>query len=908
MARKDLGRKPDELDLLLSPSRGLLGAGDDDEASLRNPEVQERFRAHIATKLAKWDKQHAGSSAREDARKRRIEELGIILLDFHAHIAHLLSVYRAMLHASSASLSSLLSPSRLPRTPPHVASLLASLHLPASFHPYAALLRSAAPKLREHALWPAVRRAYRFPPDPTAWLAKSLLFEFEVDMDELEKEGEVEGGSNGNDARKGGARTEVSDSWEDNDGLEKEGVERTGREARLRAEAERRAAIWVKERLPSSMLGTVVTILNIPNILLLLVVALSLFDVLPDLTNGTMPSGFPDIMRVAGAICSCIAVLVFIVLECVRSGWMGGIALVFGAADLVAYLMWYKNTGLNIVWRVLRPRVSLVFGSGGLQVLVALLAIFACVCQGDNSAGDNADVDALGKTGYSEAYRPASGTSSFSSLAKRSASHRSAMRAGRPRREKEKDEEALVDVRPSASDSSSSDSEDDWKVLVRTLASAPPHPLANRVTPRGPVPASNKPAGRARPPQKWSTLTAILLATLTGSLTYAIGRAESGGAQQSGHAYKEPTQAGFEKALAEIREWLPEDELDTDRETLVAHGYNSWAAHGPTGLPGAVLYPRSTEDVVKIVKTAAKHSIPLIPYCAGTSLEGHTTALGYPNNPSEKSAQEKLAKDGHVAVDDLVPGLALVLDFAQNMNNIISLNSKDLDAVVQPGVSYDALNAELKEQGIPLFFPVDPAPGAQIGGMIGTGASGTNAVRLTVVLPNGEVIKTRQRAKKSSVGPDLSRLFIGAEGTLGIVTEATLKLAPLLPSNVAVSSFPSIAAAAAAARDLVQSGISLACVELLDDVMVAATNAQAGSGRKWPVKPSLFLKFSGTPEQMKLDIERTKKITQSNEGSGFAFARNEREAEEIWHSRKASPAHPSLTLGLCLRCLLGDAC
>ncbi|GAA6004271.1 uncharacterized protein JCM10292_007320 [Rhodotorula paludigena] len=434
------------------------------------------------------------------------------------------------------------------------------------------------------------------------------------------------------------------------------------------------------------------------------------------------------------------------------------------------------------------------------------------------------------------------------------------------------------------------------RVLARTLASAPPHPLANRVTPRGPVPASNKPAGRARPPQKWSTLTAILLATLTGSLTYAIGRAEGSGAQQSGDAYREPTQAGFEKALAEIREWLPEDELDTDRETLVAHGYNSWAAHGPTGLPGAVLYPRSTEDVVKIVKTAAKHSIPLIPYCAGTSLEGHTTALGYPNNPSEKSAQDKLAKDGHIAVDDLVPGLALVLDFAQNMNNIISLNSKDLDAVVQPGVSYDALNAELKEQGIPLFFPVDPAPGAQIGGMIGTGASGTNAVRygtmrdnvlnLTVVLPNGEVIKTRQRAKKSSVGPDLSRLFIGAEGTLGIVTEATLKLAPLLPSNVAVSSFPSIAAAAAAARDLVQSGISLACVELLDDVMVAATNAQAGSGRKWPVKPSLFLKFSGTPEQMKLDIERTKEITQSNEGSGFAFARNEREAEEIWHSRK----------------------
>lgn len=202
-----------------------------------------------------------------------------------------------------------------------------------------------------------------------------------------------------------------------------------------------------------------------------------------------------------------------------------------------------------------------------------------------------------------------------------------------------------------------------------------------------------------------------------------------------------------------------------------------------------MLYPRSTEDVVRIVQTASKFGIPLIPYCAGTSLEGevthrlppaqhvlqraggqltpfrlylragHTTALGYPNNPSEKSAQEKLARDGHVEVDDLVPGLALVLDFAENMNNILQINrpfffrrsvvpaadvltvwdrstGEDLDAVVQPGVSYDALNAELKERGIPLFFPVDPAPGAQIGGMIGTGASGTNAVRYGTMRDN----------------------------------------------------------------------------------------------------------------------------------------------------------------------------
>ncbi|GAA5971086.1 hypothetical protein JCM11641_004140 [Rhodosporidiobolus odoratus] len=444
---------------------------------------------------------------------------------------------------------------------------------------------------------------------------------------------------------------------------------------------------------------------------------------------------------------------------------------------------------------------------------------------------------------------------------------------------------------PSSSSSSSSS--------TRTLSTRQ-HPLATRVTPQGPKPTS-RPRLTA-PKQRHSTLTAVLLATLTGSLTFALGCRE-GAAAASGKADvldKDPTVEGFRKALAELKEWLPEDGVAEDRDSLVAKGWNDWAAHGPTGLPGAVIYPTSTEDVVKIVKTALKYNIPLIPYCAGTSLEGHTTALGYPNNPNEKVAQEKIKKGEQVELDDLVPGLALVLDFAENMNNILEINKDDLDAVVQPGVSYDALNEELKERGIPLFFPVDPAPGAQIGGMIGTGASGTNAVRygtmrdnvlnLTVVLPSGEVIKTRQRAKKSSVGPDLSRLFIGAEGTLGIVTEATLKLAPLLPSTVAVSSFPSIAAAAAAARDLVQQGVSLACIELLDEVMVKATNKQTqggdGKGRTWPEKPSLFLKFSGTQEQMKLDIARTKTITQKNQGSGFTFAKNEAEAADIWYSRK----------------------
>ncbi|GAA5845704.1 hypothetical protein JCM5353_005641 [Sporobolomyces roseus] len=429
------------------------------------------------------------------------------------------------------------------------------------------------------------------------------------------------------------------------------------------------------------------------------------------------------------------------------------------------------------------------------------------------------------------------------------------------------------------------------KGLQRTYATRP-HPLATRVTPRGPIPAGKTPPNLKPKQQRFSPLTLVLLATLTGSTTYALGRRESTKVEQVGKLeWKEPTREGFNTAVAELKAYFPEDCVAEDRDALIAHGWNDWAAHGPTGLPGAILYPRSTEDVVRIVKTAAKNSIPLIPYCAGTSLEGHTSALGYPGSIGTLPQGQS-----QIPLEDLKPGLALVVDFAENMNQIIAINKDDLDAVVQPGVSYDALNAELKEQGIPLFFPVDPAPGAQIGGMIGTGASGTNAVRygtmrdnvlnLTVVLPNGEVVKTRQRAKKSSVGPDLSRLIIGSEGIFGIVTEATLKLAPLLPSTVAVSSFPSIQAAADAARDLVQQGVSVACVELLDDVMMKAINANDRKGRQWPEKPTLFLKFSGSKEQIKNDVSRTKVITQSNKGSNFTFAKDDIDADQIWQSRK----------------------
>ncbi|KAL8287689.1 hypothetical protein RQP46_003547 [Phenoliferia psychrophenolica] len=344
---------------------------------------------------------------------------------------------------------------------------------------------------------------------------------------------------------------------------------------------------------------------------------------------------------------------------------------------------------------------------------------------------------------------------------------------------------------------------------------------------------------------------------------------------------RDPTPKDFAAALNEIKQWLPEDCIARDKITLLEYGHSEWSR-----LPGAVLMPRSTEDVVRIVQSAAKHAIPLVPYCGGTSLEGHTSPPVFSSNPEETKQRAKLAKGETPTLEDLSPGLSFLISFQENMGEIVKINADDLDIVVQPGISYDDINEALRgsrEQGIPLHFPVDPAPGAQIGGMIGTGTNAVHygtmreaVINLTVVLPNGKVIKTRQRAKKSSAGPDLGRLFIGAEGTLGIVVEVTLKLYPILPTTVGVVSFPTVQEAADALRDIIQQGVTVSCIELLDDVMLKIINSTGGETH-WDEKPSLFFKFAGTPDQMKGDIAIL--ITQKYNGSNFLFSKDDAEAE-----------------------------
>ncbi len=192
--------------------------------------------------------------------------------------------------------------------------------------------------------------------------------------------------------------------------------------------------------------------------------------------------------------------------------------------------------------------------------------------------------------------------------------------------------------------------------------------------------------------------------------------------------------------------------ISTDDEDLKAHGYSEWSTVNPDTLPVAVAYPRSTEDVAAMARICHKHRVPLIPFSGGTSLEGNFSA----------------------------PYGGISVDFAF-MDRILQLNKDDMDVVVQPSVGWQDLNQTLADMGAGLFFPVDPGPTAKIGGMIGTNCSGTNAVRygtmkdwvvnLTVVLADGRIIKTRRRPRKSSAGYNLNGLFVGSEGTLGIVTE-----------------------------------------------------------------------------------------------------------------------------------------
>lgn len=326
--------------------------------------------------------------------------------------------------------------------------------------------------------------------------------------------------------------------------------------------------------------------------------------------------------------------------------------------------------------------------------------------------------------------------------------------------------------------------------------------------------------------------------------------------------------SNLQAAWADFVEILGKDNVSTDEFDLDTHSGSEWSSYSrkENEKPFLVLYPSTTEEVSRIMKVCHQRVIPVTAYSGGTSLEGHFSATR-----------------GGVCID------------FRRMNRILALHKHDLDVVVQPALGWEELNEELAKHG--LFFPPDPGPGAMIGGMVGTGCSGTNAYRygtmrewvlsLTVVLADGTVIKTKQRPRKSSAGYDLTKMFIGSEGTLGLVTEATLKLTVKPKSqSVAVASFPTIHDAAQCVTRVVEEGVPVAGVEILDDVQMRCINASKTTSRQWKESPTLFFKFTGTPVGVKEQISIVQKLAKSTAGQSFEFARGEEEMQELWSARK----------------------
>jgi D-lactate dehydrogenase (cytochrome) len=301
--------------------------------------------------------------------------------------------------------------------------------------------------------------------------------------------------------------------------------------------------------------------------------------------------------------------------------------------------------------------------------------------------------------------------------------------------------------------------------------------------------------------------------------------------------------------------------LVTSQAVRVQHGnILTWIENQP---PDAVVFPQSAEDVQDAVRICAQHKVPVIPYGTGTSLEGHINA----------------------------PLGGVSIDF-RDMNRVLSVHAEDLDCVVEPGVTRKQLNEYLRDQG--LFFPIDPGADASIGGMSATRASGTNAVRygtmkdnvlaLKVVLANGETITTSSRAKKSAAGYDLTRLFVGSEGTLGVITEITVKLHGI-PEAISggICPFPSVEAACNATIATIQSGIPVARVELLDELQVKALNAY--SKLDLPETPMLLLEFHGTQAGVKEQSESFGEIAADLGGGPFRWTANAEERTKMWQAR-----------------------
>ncbi len=322
----------------------------------------------------------------------------------------------------------------------------------------------------------------------------------------------------------------------------------------------------------------------------------------------------------------------------------------------------------------------------------------------------------------------------------------------------------------------------------------------------------------------------------------------------------ERNQSGIDTAVGILKQRFAE-RLVTSAAVRAQHAHTTtWIPNQPSD---AVIYAQSTADVVDIVRVCAEHRVPIIAFGTGTSLEGQINA----------------------------PGGGICIDVSQ-MDQVLTVNAEDLDCVVQPGVTRKQLNSYLRDSG--LFFPIDPGADASLGGMAATRASGTNAVRygtmkdnvlaLKAVMADGSVVDTATRAKKTAAGYDLTRLLIGSEGTLGIITELTLRLQGIPEAmSGGVCPFPSVEDACNAVIATIQSGIPVARIELLDEVQVKACNAYSKLGL--PETPMLFLEFHGTTAGVEEQAKLFGTISADYGGGEFRWATSPEERSKLWQAR-----------------------
>lgn len=319
-------------------------------------------------------------------------------------------------------------------------------------------------------------------------------------------------------------------------------------------------------------------------------------------------------------------------------------------------------------------------------------------------------------------------------------------------------------------------------------------------------------------------------------------------------------ESGIEAALGILKQRFGE-QFQSGHSLREQHAHTT--TYLPAQLPDAVVFARSTQEVQEIVRVCAQHKVPVIPFGTGTSLEGGVNA----------------------------PAGGICIDVMQ-MNEVLKVNTEDLDVTLQPGVTREDLNVHLRDQG--LFFPIDPGANASLGGMAATRASGTNAVRygtmrenvinLTAVMPDGSIVKTANRARKSSAGYDLTRLLVGSEGTLGVITELTLRLQGI-PENISagVCQFPTVKDACNTTIMAMQLGLPVARIELLDTLTTQAINEYAGLD--YALQPTLFLEFHGTDISVAEQTDTFAEIAAENGGNAIQWVNSTEERNKLWKAR-----------------------